>query len=180
MAFTPSKNEKRQNSACNCGTILAFSENQRQSTFPTHKKAPFLPPKTARTAGRSGWAGAEKRQAFLLPRRLRLCSPLKAARRRFPSVPAVPVKLPHTGATSGFVASGGYALGCVRKAAQIADTGATARNALPVTAASPAWAHPAPAKSPDKADLTAYAPAAYSRLPSFHAALLSLLYSDGR
>ena len=64
MAFTPSKNEKRQNSACNCGTILAFSENQRQSTFHSRRKAPFLSPKTARTAGRSGWAGAEKRQAF--------------------------------------------------------------------------------------------------------------------
>ena len=64
MAFTPSKNEKRQNSACNCGTILAFSENQRQSTFCLRRKAPFLASKTARTAGRRGWAGAEKRQAF--------------------------------------------------------------------------------------------------------------------
>ena len=64
MAFTPSKNEKRQNSACNSGTILVFSENQRQSTFHSRRKAPFLPPKTARTAGRSGRAGAEKRQAF--------------------------------------------------------------------------------------------------------------------
>ena len=64
MAFTPSKNEKRQNSACDNGTILAFSENQRQSTFRPRRKAPFLPPKTARTAGRSGRAGAEKRQAF--------------------------------------------------------------------------------------------------------------------
>ena len=64
MAFTPSKNEKRQNSACNCGTILAFSENQRQSTFHSRRKAPFLSPKTARTAGRSGRSGAEKRQAF--------------------------------------------------------------------------------------------------------------------
>ena len=67
MAFTPSKNKKRQNSACNNGTILAFSENQRQSTFHSRRKAPFLPSKTARTAGGSGWAGAEKRQAFLLP-----------------------------------------------------------------------------------------------------------------
>ena len=77
---------------------------------------------------------------FLLPRRLRLLPPPQAARRRFPSVPAVPVKLPHTGATSGFLVFGGYALGCVRKAAQTADTGATARNALPVTAASPSRA----------------------------------------
>ena len=140
MAFTPSKNEKRQNSACNCGTILAFSENQRQSTFHSRRKAPFLSPKTARTAGRSVPPGAKKRQGFLLPRRLRLLPPPQAACRRFPSVPAVPVKLPHTGATSGFVASGGYALGCVRKAAQTADTGATARKVRSVTAASPASA----------------------------------------
>ena len=64
MAFTPSKNKKRQNSAYNNGTILAFSENQRQSTFCARRKAPFSSPETARTAGRSGWAGAEKRQAF--------------------------------------------------------------------------------------------------------------------
>ena len=84
MAFTPSKNEKRQNSACNNGTILAFSENQRQSTFHSRRKAPFLPPKTARTAGRSGRAGAEKRQAFSPAslRRSRLLPPPKAARRR--------------------------------------------------------------------------------------------------
>ena len=47
------------------------------------------------------------------------------------------VALPHGGATSGFVPLGGYALGCVRKAAQIADTGATAREGLAVTGASP-------------------------------------------
>ena len=152
MAFTPSKNEKRQNSACNNGTILAFSENQRQSTFHSRRKAPFLPPKTARTAGRSGRAGAEKRQAFSPAslRRSRLLPPPKAARRRFPSVPAVPVKLPHTGATSGFLVLGGYTLGCVRKAAQTADTGATARNALPVTAASPVSAPISPFPAADR------------------------------
>ena len=53
---------------------------------------------------------------------------------------AIPATLPHVGATSGFLSSGGYALGCVAKAAQTADTGATAWNALPVTAASPASA----------------------------------------
>ena len=180
MAFTPSKNEKRQNSACSSGTILAFSENQRQSTFHSRRKAPFLPSKTARTAGRSGWAGAEKRQAFLLPRRLRLLSPPKADRRRFPSALAVPAMPPHVGATSDFGTSGGYALGCVRKAAQTADTGATARNALPITSASPAWEHPAPAKSPDRAAPAVCAPAAYSRPPSFHAAPLSLPHSGDR
>ena len=140
MAFTPSKNEKRQNSACNCGTILAFSENQRQSIFSPRRKAPFLSPKTARTAGRRGQAGAKKRQAFLLPRRLRLLPPPQAARRRFPSSFAVSATLPHVGATSGFLVLGGYALDCAAKAAQTADTGATARKVRSVTAASPAFA----------------------------------------
>ena len=45
--------------------------------------------------------------------------------------------LPHVGAASGFRASGGYALGCAVKAAQTADTGATAREGLAVTGASP-------------------------------------------
>ena len=180
MAFTPSRNKKRQNSACNNGTILAFSENQRQSTSHPRRKAPFLPPKTARTAGRSGWAGAEKRQAFLLLRRLRLFPPPKTARRRFPSALAIPATPPHVGATSGFGASGGYVLGCAAKAAQTADTGATAREVRSVTAASPVWAHPAPAKVPDRADLAVCVPAAYNRRPSFRAALLSLPHSGGR
>ena len=45
--------------------------------------------------------------------------------------------LPHGGATSGFLVFGGYALGCVRKAAQTADTGATVREGLAVTGVSP-------------------------------------------
>ena len=59
---------------------------------------------------------------FLLLRRLRLCSLSEIARRCPSSVLGVPATLPHGGATSGFVALGGYALGCVRKAAQTADT----------------------------------------------------------
>ena len=117
---------------------------------------------------------------FLLLRRLRLVPPPKAARRLASSAFAVSATPPHVGATSGFVASGGYSLGCVRKAAQTADTGATARNTLSVTAASPAQAHPAPAKSPGRAGSAAYVPAAYSRLPSFHAAPLSLPHSGDR
>ena len=42
-----------------------------------------------------------------------------------PSTPTISVTLPHGGATSGFGASGGYALGWAAKAAQTADTGAT-------------------------------------------------------
>ena len=120
-----------------------------------------------------------RHRGFLL-RRLRLFPPPKTARRRFPSALGVPATPPHGGATSGFGASGGYALDCAAKAAQTADTGATAREVQSVTAASPAWEHPAPAKSPDRADLTAYTPAAYSRLPSFHAAPLSLPHSGDR
>ena len=158
-----------------------FPKNSANPLFPPTKKRRFYHSKLpALRADVDRLAQKSAKSFLLLLRRLRLFSPPKAAYRRFPSVPAVPVKLPHTGATSGFVASGGYALGCVQKAAQIADTGATARNALPVTAASPAWAHPAPAKSPDRADSAVCAPAAYSRLPSFHAAPLSLPHSGGR
>ena len=139
--------------------------------------------KTSQTAdtGATAWegptvTGASSASAFNLLRQ-----PFFAMKfRRHFCLLFIPATLPHVGATSGFETSGGYALGCVRKAAQTADTGATARNALPVTAASPAWAHPAPAKSPDRADSAVCAPAAYSRPPSFHAALLSLLHSDGR
>ena len=117
----------------------------RSWLFPKHRANPLFPPTKKRRFYRSNLPAlradvdrlAQKSaKSFLLPCRLRLLPPPQAACRRFPSVPAVPVKLPHTGATSGFVASGGYALGCVRKAAQTADTGAKVRNTLPVTAAS--------------------------------------------
>ena len=55
-------------------------------------------------------------------------------------MPAVPLKLPHIGATSDFLVLGGYALGWAAKAAQTADTGATAWGGLAVTVASPAFA----------------------------------------
>ena len=79
----------------------------------------------ARTAGRCGRPDAEKRQAFLLLRRLRLLPLPKAACRRLSSAFTISATLPHTGATSGLRASGGYTLGCAAKAAQTADTGAT-------------------------------------------------------
>ena len=127
------------------------------------------------------WTAGRRKASGLSPPapRLRLFPPPKTARRRFPSALAVPATPPHVGATSDFPAPCGYALGCARKVARTADTGATAQNALPVTAASPAWAHPAPAKSPDRAAPAAYVPAACSRRPSFRAALLSLPHSGG-
>jgi len=157
-----------------------FPKISANPLFTLAEKRRFYRPKLPALRAEVDGLAQKSAKPFLLLRRLRLFPPPKTARRRFPSVPAVPVKLPHTGATSGFLVFGGYALGCVRKAAQTADTGATARNTLLVTAASPVWAHPAPAESPDRADPAAYAPAAYNRLPSFHAALLSLPHSGDR
>ena len=144
------------------------------------EKRRFYRPKLPALRAEVDGLAQKSAKPFLLPRRLRLLPPPKTARRRFLSVPAVPVKLPHTGATSGFVASGGYVLGCAAKAAQTADTGATAWEGLAVTSASPVWAHPAPAKVPDRAAPAAYVPAAYSRRPFFRAALLSLQHSGDR
>ena len=87
------------------------------------RESPKLPaPRAAVTV-----AGRARHRGFVLLRRLRLLSPPKTARRRSSSVLAAFVALPHGGATSGFVPLGGYALGWVVKAAQTADTGATAR-----------------------------------------------------
>ena len=85
-------------------------------------------------------AGRARPRGFVLLRRLRLCFLPEAACRLASSAFAVSATPPHIGAVSGFQASGGYALGCARKAVQTADTGATAWNALPVTATSPASA----------------------------------------
>ena len=117
-----------------------FSKISANPLFPPTKKRRFYRSKLPALRAEVDGLAQKSAKPFLLPRRLRLLPPPKTARRRFLSVPAVPVKLPHTGATSGFVASGGYALGCVRKAAQTADTGATAREVRSVTAASPASA----------------------------------------
>ena len=157
-----------------------FPKISANPLFTLAEKRRFYRPKLPALRAEVDGLAQKSAKPFLLPRRLRLLSPPKAAHRCLPSSFAVSATLPHVGATSGFPAPGGYALGWAVKAAQTADTGATVWDGLPVTAASPVWAHPAPAESPDRADLTAYAPAAYSRLPSFHAALLSLLYSDGR
>ena len=139
--------------------------------------------KTSQTAdtGATAWegptvTGASSASAFNLLRQ-----PFFAIKfRRHFCLLFVPAALPHVGATSGFRASGGYALGLAAKAAQTADTGATARNALPVTSASPAWAHPAPAKSLCRTASATCAPAPCSRFPSLRTALLSPPHSGGR
>ena len=117
-----------------------FPKNSANPLFPPTKKRRFYRSKLPALRADVDRLAQKSAKSFLLLRRLRLLPPPQAACRRFPSVPAVPVKLPHTGATSGFLVLGGYALDCAAKAAQTADTGATARNALPVTAASPSRA----------------------------------------
>jgi hypothetical protein len=107
------------------GFLRLLGNNSVIPLLTAAKKAPFLSPETARTAGRSGRPDAEKRQAFLLLRRLRLLPLLKSARRRSSSAFAISATLPHGDATSGLRASGGYTLGCAAKVAQTANTGAT-------------------------------------------------------
>ena len=89
------------------------------------EKRHFYPSKLPALRAEVDGLAQEKRQAFLLPRRLRLLPLPKFARRRPSFALAIPATLPHVGATSGLRASGGYTLGWAAKAAQTADTGAT-------------------------------------------------------
>ena len=105
-----------------------FPKISANPLFTLAEKRRFYRPKLPAPRADVTVAGRARHRGFVLPRRLRLLSPPKAAHRCLPSSFAVSATLPHVGATSGFLVLGGYALGCVRKAAQIADTGATARN----------------------------------------------------
>ena len=127
-----------------------FPKNSANPLFPPTKKRRFYRPKLPALQADVDRLAQKSAKSFLLPRRLRLLPPPQAACRRFPSVPAVPATLTHGGATSGFVALGGYALGCVRKAAQTADTGATAWEGLAVTGASPVSAPFPPFSAADR------------------------------
>ena len=104
---------------------LAFFKSRPQECYFALSTTPSQITETARTAGRSGRPDAEKRQTFLLLRRLRPLPLPKFARRRPSFALAIPATLPHGGATSGFLLLDGYALGWAAKAAQTADTGAT-------------------------------------------------------
>ena len=117
-----------------------FPKNSANPLFPPTKKRRFYRSKLPALRADVDALAQKSAKSFLLLRRLRLFLPPKTARRRFPSALAVPATPPHGGATSGFLVLGGYALDCAAKAAQTADTGATARNALPVTSASPSRA----------------------------------------
>ena len=117
-----------------------FPKISANPLFTLAEKRRFYRPKLPALRADMDGLAQKSAKPFLLPRRLRLLPPPKTVRRRFSSVLAAFATFLHGGATSGFLVLGGYALGCVRKAAQTADTGATARNTLSVTAASPSRA----------------------------------------
>jgi len=89
------------------------------------EKRHFHPPKLPALRAEVDGLAQKSAKPFLLLRRLRLLPLLKPARRRSSSALGIPATLPRSGATSGFLLLDGYALGCVAKAAQTADTGAT-------------------------------------------------------
>ena len=107
------------------GFLRILGNNSAIPFLTAAEKRHFYPSKLPALRAEVDGLAQEKRQAFLLLRRLRLLPLPKSACSRSFSAFAVSAMLPHVGATSGFVASGGCALGCVRKAAQTADTGAT-------------------------------------------------------
>ena len=92
------------------------------------EKRRFYRPKLPALRAEVDGLAQKSAKPFLLLRRLRLCFLPEAACRLASSAFAVSAPPPHVGATFGFAASGGYALGWAAKAAQTADTGATVRN----------------------------------------------------
>ena len=114
-----------------------FPKISANPLFTLAEKRRFYRPKLPALRAEVDGLAQKSAKSFLLLRRLRLFPPPKTARRRFPSALAVPATPPHVGATSDFPAPCGYALGCARKVARTADTGATVREGLAVTAASP-------------------------------------------
>jgi hypothetical protein len=107
------------------GFLRILGNNSAIPFLTAAEKRHFYPSKLPALRAEVDGLAQEKRQAFLLLCRLRLLPLPKFARRRPFSALGVPATLPHVGATSGFLVSGGYVLGCVQKAAQTADTGAT-------------------------------------------------------
>ena len=117
------------------GFLRLLGNNSVIPLLTAAKKAPFLSPETARTAGRSGRPDAEKRQAFLLLSRrgvqnrqilpILACSTFAA----FP-LSTEPAALgfgrifwsPARRRNVRFWVSGGYAPGCARKIGHSRDT----------------------------------------------------------
>ena len=102
-----------------------FPKISANPLFTLAEKRRFYRPKLPALRAEVDGLAQKSAKPFLLLRRLRLLPLPKSACRRPSSAFAISATLPHGGATSGFVASGGYALGCAAKAAQTADTGAT-------------------------------------------------------
>jgi len=107
------------------GFLRILGNNSAIPFLTAAEKRHFYPSKLPALRAEVDGLAQEKRQAFLLPRRLRLLPLPKFARRRPSFALAIPATLPHVGATSGFLLLDGYALGWAAKAAQTADTGAT-------------------------------------------------------
>ena len=108
------------------GVLRLLGNNSVIPLLTAAKKRHFHPPKLPALRAEVDGLAQKSAKPFLLLRRLRLLPLLKSARRRSSSALGIPATLPHGGATSGFLLLDGYALGWAAKAAQIADTGATA------------------------------------------------------
>ena len=117
-----------------------FPKISANPLFTLAEKRRFYRPKLPALRADVDGLAQKSAKPFLLPCRLRLLPPPKTARRRSSSALTVSATFPHGGATSGFLALGVYTLGWAAKAAQTADTGATAWGGLAVTVASPAFA----------------------------------------
>ena len=107
------------------GFLRILGNNSAIPFLTAAEKRHFYPSKLPALRAEVDGLAQEKRQAFLLPCRLRLLPLPKSACSRSFSAFSVPAMLPHVGATSDLRASGWYTLGCAAKAAQTANTGAT-------------------------------------------------------
>jgi len=107
------------------GLLRILGNNSAIPFLTAAEKRHFYPSKLPALRADVDGLAQKSAKPFLLLRRLRLLPlPKFACSRSFSSF-SVPAMLPHVGATSGFVASGGYTLGWAAKAAQTANTGAT-------------------------------------------------------
>ena len=108
------------------GFLRILGNNSAIPFLTAAEKRHFYPSKLPALRADVDGLAQKSAKPFLLLRRLRLLPLPKSARRLSSSALGVPATLPHVGATSGFLLLDGYALGWAAKAAQIADTGATA------------------------------------------------------
>ena len=93
------------------GVLRLLGNNSVIPFLAAAKKRHFYPSQLPALRAEVDGLAQEKRQAFLLLRRLRLLPLPKSARRLSSSALGVPATLPHVGATSDFLVLGGYALG---------------------------------------------------------------------